>query len=70
MEVDHNCLVLGEEPVDNFRYLDSEIGFGDMDLFGTLVMDLGSSWHHFGILKLGLDIWGAVLYSSVAHWNN
>ena len=48
--MDHNCLVGEEAPIDNFWYLDGELGFWDMDLFDNFVMELGSSWGNFGIM--------------------
>ena len=62
----HNCLVEDEAPVDNFWYLDGELGFWDMDLFGSLAMELGNSEEDFGIVELGLDKQEQVLSSSTA----
>ena len=63
---DHNCLVEEEAPVDNFWYLDEELGFWDMDLFGSLAMDLGNSEGNLGIMDLGLDKQVGVLDSLTA----
>ena len=62
----HNCLVKEEAPVDNFRYLDEELGFWDMDLSGSLVMELGNLEGNFGIVEVGLDKQEGVLSSSTA----
>ena len=56
--------------VDNLRYLDGEFGFLEKDLFGNLVMEFGSSWGHFSVLELGLDIVVGVLCSLTAHWHS
>ena len=40
-----------------------------MDLFGDLVIELGSLWELFGILDLGFDIREVVLCSSTEHWH-
>ena len=51
----HNVVVEEEEPVDNFWNFDGELGFWDMDLFGSLAMDLGNSEEEFCTVELGLD---------------
>ena len=51
----YNCLVEEESPVDNFWYLDGELGLWDMDVFCSLAMDLGNSEGNFCIVELGLD---------------
>ena len=55
VEEDHNFLVEKETPVDNFWYLDGELGLWDMDVFCSLAMDLGNSEGNFCIVELGLD---------------
>ena len=52
-------------PVDNFWYLDGELGFWDMDLFGNLAIELGNSEEDFGTVDLGLDKHEGVLGSLI-----
>ena len=66
VRVGHNCLVEEEAHVDNFWYLDGDIGFWDMDLFGNLAIELGNSEEDFGTVDLGLDKHEGLLGSSTA----
>ena len=66
----HYCLVKEDVPVDNFWYLDEELGFCDMDLFGNLEMDLGNSEENFGIVELGFDEQEGVLGSSTVRYRS
>ena len=66
VEEGHNCFVADEAHVDNFWYLHGELGFWDMDLFGSLAMDLGNSEGNLGIMDLGLDKQVGVLDSLTA----
>ena len=59
----HYCLVKEDVPVDNFWYLDGELGFWDIDLFDNLVMELGNLEENFCIVELGLDKQEGVLGS-------
>ena len=60
----HNYLGKEESPINNFWYLDGELGFWGMGSFGSLVMELGNSEENFGIVELGLDKQEGVLGSS------
>ena len=55
VEEGHNCFVADEAHVDNFWYLHGELGFWDMDLFGSFAMELGNLEGDFCIVELGLD---------------
>ena len=43
VEREHSFLVGKEASVDNFGYLDREVGFFDNDLFDNLTLELGNS---------------------------
>ena len=62
----HICLVEEEASVDNLRYLGGELRFWDMNLFGSLAMDLGSSGEDFDIRDIGIVTQEGVLGSLTA----
>ena len=64
VEEGHNSLVEEEVHVDKLWYLEGELGFWNMDLFGNLVMGLGNSEVDFVKVDLGLDKQERVLGSS------
>lgn len=54
----------------NFWHLDKELGFWEMDMFGSLAIEFNDSVGNFGVVEHGLDKQEGVLDMMNAHYNS